>query len=210
MPVAPYPISGVVYDDNGTGSTNLVDGATVIVRNVTKNEFEAVATNSAGEFLVDLANFTTDYSNSDRIQITAFFGAGSNEIVLDRRHTIDTAVGFYNAGNMILHPLGDHFFGNYTPTTYVSKKALLSYSIANRTASAVQVHLYDRLNDRLVMAIVVPATTTINSQIGSYIGKEFDGGICVIYSDEGTTSITYTGDAAASALPSVVATLVTK
>lgn len=204
MPVAPYPVSGVIR--NRTNTANLENARVFIINTTTRELSGQQLTNSAGEFLIDLSNMMTEYANGNRLQIVAFDGFGSGRIVLERRHTVDTATGFHDTGQLILRP-GDYYMSNLTTP---GAKRLMSYNITNRTASAAQVHLFDRYNDSLVIPVELPANTTVSFLFDTISGVEFQGGICTILSSEGMLNITYPGDASATPVAGIVVTLVVR
>ena len=173
MPVAPYPISGVVMDTN---STTRVSGATVIAWDVTQQTSTQTTTNTNGEFVMDLANMSVDYADDDRVQIITFTGTGSNHRSLDHRHLVDTAVGTSDQGNMVLKPTEDHYFNSIGNPMNV-----VGYIATNTSGTARSIELYDRRNDRLILPIEVPANTTVHLAGNSFgAGYKFDGGVCVI------------------------------
>ena len=90
MTTTPYPISGIVYDIDGS---SVVEGATVTVYNETTGEelSESVTTNSNGEYTVDLANFPSGYSDGDVIVVKAT-KSGTDKIK-EYRTTVDTSQG---------------------------------------------------------------------------------------------------------------------
>jgi len=61
----PYPIFGTV-SQNGSAQA----GLSVNVKNEATGESETVTTNEYGEYLVDLANFPSGYSDGDSITVT--------------------------------------------------------------------------------------------------------------------------------------------
>ena len=78
----PLIISGIVYDDDGTTP---IDGAICYVYNKDLDEehngydslFPELKTNSAGEYQINLANFTGDWGAGDEVWISAFYGQKS-------------------------------------------------------------------------------------------------------------------------------------
>lgn len=173
MVVPPYPLSGLVYDTNGT---SLALGAKVTCRNVTKDEWlpevTTVITDLSGEYVIDLANLPTDYENGDKIQIVAFDSTGLKSI--DFRHTVNTVVGAYE-NNAVLHP-GESF---------TSSSRICAVVVANTTAGGLRVDFYDRTNDIIRLSIEVPAADTRSARFGSgNDGLFFEGGICKILESE--------------------------
>lgn len=92
----PYPCSGVITEPN---KTTLCESAVVTAYNETKGEElnNTVTTNSAGEYIFDLCNLTTEYSNGDIIVLKATKG----DKLKRYRFTVDTSVG-YEEKNLIL------------------------------------------------------------------------------------------------------------
>ena len=74
----PYPISGKIYDSDGT---TLLANVKVICKNVTNNETQNQLTNASGEFTFDANNFTSGYSVGDEISLFASYGNYSDEVV---------------------------------------------------------------------------------------------------------------------------------
>lgn len=76
MVVGPYVIGGFVFQSNGTTA---VADVTVTVTNSSTGEshngnesgFDDLVTNSSGEYSTNLGNFTTDYTDGDRIECSA-------------------------------------------------------------------------------------------------------------------------------------------
>lgn len=77
MTTTPYPISGYVYSTDG--STALVN-ALVGARNLTTGEYlpagSQAVSNSSGEYSIDIANFSSGYTNGDIIEILVYAPAG--------------------------------------------------------------------------------------------------------------------------------------
>ena len=101
----PFPIDGIVLDIDGSTALN---AAKVIVLNATTAERTSGITNSSGQFILDLANLTSGYSNGDKLQITAFYGTGTAIRSLSKRYTILLTDGAKALGNMILHEGEEH------------------------------------------------------------------------------------------------------
>lgn len=71
MPSMPFPVSGKVYDQDTTTALATVK---VICRNVTNNEIQTQLTDSSGDYLIDLANFTSGYSLGNEISLFVSYG----------------------------------------------------------------------------------------------------------------------------------------
>lgn len=87
MPSGPYPVSGRVFESDGS---TVLGGARVILTNSTNNETQAAVTNSSGEFVIDAANFTSGYLDGDQLSLYCAYGNAYDERYL----TIDTTIGF--------------------------------------------------------------------------------------------------------------------
>jgi len=175
MPRTPYPIDGVVYDRDGT---TLVSGATVIILDVNLNEKISAKTNASGEFLLDLANLTSDYSNGDKIQVTAVYGLGSAQRSLSKRHTVVTATGYYSAGDMVLHAGSEPFADSFI--TFVSH--------SNSHSAGLYVDFYDRKNDAFVFRVESTAASATTGDTAilpiGYLGVKMDGGFIRVFESE--------------------------
>jgi hypothetical protein len=169
-PYIPYPIDGTVYDIDGSTK---VAGATVIAFNVDTGERTSTTTDSSGDFLIDMANFASGYSDGDRIQGTISYGSGSGIRCMSRRHTIDTAVGAYSAGDVVLHPGTDPFL-----TCHIT---FAGHS--NTHTAKLYVDFYDRTNDVLVFRIEAPLGGSASFPFG-YLGQKMDGGFIKVFEDE--------------------------
>lgn len=86
MPGAPYVIDGVVYSISSTTPSAL---ATVKMINVTTGDTLNLVTNALGQYVADINNFKSGYSNGDIIFITASDGTYH----LQWRVTVNTGVG---------------------------------------------------------------------------------------------------------------------
>lgn len=76
MTTTPYPVSGKVYDVDRT-----VEGdVTVKLTNSRTGDTLSQTTNSSGEFVFDLANFTNSYVDNDLILIQAWKKDGSYNV----------------------------------------------------------------------------------------------------------------------------------
>jgi len=76
--MVPFPISGKVYESDGT---TIISNVLVICKNVSNNETQTQLSNSSGEFLFDAANFTSGYSVGNEISIFASYGNYYDEVV---------------------------------------------------------------------------------------------------------------------------------
>ena len=165
----PYPIDGTIYDLDGSTAVNQ---AQVVVLDSTSGERISMKTNSSGQFILDIANLASGYSNGDKLQITATYGSGSAIRSLSKRHTVDTGLGAYSVGSMVLHE-GEEPFGTCTIT------------FAGATSTTDQtVSWYDR-NDNVVFKLSMLAKTTSTYPFG-YLGQKMDGGFIRAFSSEST------------------------
>lgn len=71
MPAFPFPVSGKVYDTDGTTALANVK---IICKNVTNNETLTALSVSTGDYIFDLSNFTSGYSIGDEISLFASYG----------------------------------------------------------------------------------------------------------------------------------------
>jgi len=67
-PIQPYPVSGKIYDIDSTAE----GGVSVKATNVRTGESIMTATNSSGEYTLDLANLSSGYNTSDIIFMQAW------------------------------------------------------------------------------------------------------------------------------------------
>jgi hypothetical protein len=93
MPSLPFPVSGTAYESNGSTT---IASLRVICRNVTNNETITYTTNSSGQFIFDLSNFTSGYSTGDEISLFASYGNYYREVVF-------TVSGQYKEQNLTLN-----------------------------------------------------------------------------------------------------------
>lgn len=70
MAGTPFPVDGILYDADGTTARA---STLVVLTNVTINEEQTYTTNSDGEFMFDLANFT-GYSHNDECTLYSSYG----------------------------------------------------------------------------------------------------------------------------------------
>ena len=73
--LSPYPVSGYIYESDGSTA---LENAVVTARNVRTGEFLSLksVSNSAGEYIIDLANFSSGYNNGDLVRIYAYEPSG--------------------------------------------------------------------------------------------------------------------------------------
>jgi hypothetical protein len=169
MPSAPYPISGTVYDRDGSTAV----AAIVTILDTATHEKTSITCNSNGQFIIDAANLASGYTNGDHLQITASYGSGSGIRSLSKRHTIDTGTGSYDCGSIVLHSGEDSFLTcNITFASHT-----------NSHSGNLYVDFYDRTNDNLVFRIETIAGETEALPIG-YLGVKMDGGFIRIFESE--------------------------
>jgi len=168
MVYTPYPVDGVVYDVDGV---NVVNNSTVVALNTTTGEKISMKTNSLGQFILDLANLTSGYSNGDALQVTATYGSGSAIRSLSKRHTVSTVAGAYAIGNMVLHPGEDHFGDCNLTFAFITSDTTTRYC-----------DYYDR-NDNLIFRISSIASSTAEMAFG-YLGIRMDKGFIRVFSSE--------------------------
>ena len=69
MPNLPYPVNGTITDsDSNTVSTK------VVMRNDRTGETINTTSNSSGQYILDAANLTSGYMDSDRLSIITAYG----------------------------------------------------------------------------------------------------------------------------------------
>lgn len=162
----PYPVTGTVYDTDGT---TVVSGAQVKIINVTNSgDSITVTTDAVGEFVADLADdgFSTDYANNDKLQMVAY--VNSRPKASWYRHTVNTILGFWTIGAMYLHA------GNLN----IGSTRLNAFVIANHTGAVGQVDLRDVENDDLILSVELPTNGTSTAYLAQ--GIKFLGGICIV------------------------------
>lgn len=173
MTTTPYPISGKVYDLDG--STALAN-ATVTCYNVTQGKWlpsdKFATTNSSGEYAIDLANIPGGYENSDLIQVVAW--NSQRTYSMNHRFTVNTGTGSEEK-DLYLH-VGGPVNGSAN---------VCGATVTNSTAGGLYVHLYDRKNDHKILPIECPAGDTKHLHFGyGRAGYFFEGGICPVYESE--------------------------
>lgn len=75
MPSTPYLVFGVVYSSGGSAATS----NNLTLRNETTNEQISTITNSLGQFIFDLANLKSGYTDGDFIRITGTGGTNTGQ-----------------------------------------------------------------------------------------------------------------------------------
>lgn len=92
MPITPYIISGNVYEVNGTASS----GTRINVLNTQTGQQLSTLTNANGEYILDLANMSTSYTNGDRLFIKAIKPKNSTNMLYKEASAeavVDTTTG---------------------------------------------------------------------------------------------------------------------
>jgi len=170
MTTTPYPIGGTVKDID---ASTLVEGATVIVKNATKGTQLSTTTNSIGEWLIDLANFTgaTPYADNDVIYVIIDYPNRYEHY----RTTVDTAVGA-ETKNLILRA-----GSNPASTSQFNYGGCRLYAgtISNASGGALTVDLYEIESDTRKCRFQVPTVSSHSFHYGK-MGLEFRGGILVL------------------------------
>lgn len=149
MPVDPYPISITAYDSD---NTTLYASANVVVRNGNTGDELTETTNSSGQAVVDLANFTNEYTNKDRIIITVYKEDSSENKVGDDYHEIDTSVGNYDSTIYVVDGIGWQSVSNET--------RLCQLTVGNGSASNYWCRIYERAGARKISPLRVAANST--------------------------------------------------
>ena len=174
MPIPSYSINGKVYDRDGA---TVLENTIVIVLDVTTGERTSVKTNSVGEFILDLNNLASGYSNGDKLQITATYKSDGSIRSLSRRHTVDMGIGFVDLGNMVLH----------SGEEPLNTCHIVFASHTNSTGAGLYVDFYDRTNDVLIFRIEAPTGDSRQFSIG-YLGKKMEGGFIRVFESEASGS----------------------
>lgn len=165
MPVSSYPITGVIYDVDGS---TLMSSGTVRVIDVTLGESVEGNIESDGSFSVDIVNLTSDYSNNDKLQVVAYDTDKVKSTEL--RHTVNTTLDGYDAGTLYMH---------WTKPILGTSK-LFGLVISNKDdTNEYTVDFYDRTNDDKLLSCDVGVNSSFSPNL-SFKGIKFDGGICVI------------------------------
>lgn len=87
MPQPPHPIRGIIYDENSL----VKDGVMVTVTNFRTDEGTNVTTNTAGEYILDLANLPSGYEDKDILLLQAYINEPPEKYD-DATLTCDTSV----------------------------------------------------------------------------------------------------------------------
>ena len=100
MPQIPYPIRGIIKMNIRSGGADVFtaqQGAIVYARDITEGTFKyskrnvsIVYTNSIGEYIIDVANITSSYSNGDTIRVYCKLGGRYDFFDM----TLNTGIGF--------------------------------------------------------------------------------------------------------------------
>jgi len=170
----PFPIDGTVYDTDGS---TVRPNAIVVILYTTTEERLSTTTDDNGQFILDISNFTSGYSNNDKLQITATYGSESGIRSISRRYTVNVGAGSYSIGNMILHE------GEESLTTC----SITFVSLTNSTSGGLYTDFYDR-NDNLVFRMECGAGLSIAFPIG-YLGLKMDKGFIRVFESETSGSL---------------------
>ena len=84
----PYIVSGTITDTDATNP----NGAKVVLRNDTNGESINKLTNSSGQYVMDAANLSSGYLQTDRLTVICAFGNADAEdsfLISDDTHTVD-------------------------------------------------------------------------------------------------------------------------
>ena len=134
-PSIPYTLTGIIRD-----VTNAVlENADVQIYLLRTGEAISGTTNSAGEYIIDLANMEEEYTANDEIQITAYKKAGDIIRFQQIRRTIDVNSG-YTEQNMTLVAQNPHqpeaigpissVFREHDPVAQARRSILVGYTEA--------------------------------------------------------------------------------
>lgn len=175
MPRTQYPISGVVYDTDGT--TKMTSGIVVLINTTLDERISDESIESDGSFSVDAANTTTEYSNGDKLQVLIY--NSNNTKSTEFRHTLDTGETGYNKGDVYMH---------WTQSVLRTAR-LKSLVVSNKhDSNEYTVDLYNREDDEVLLTIDVGTNDTKSIFLGLE-GLKFDGGICVIRQSDAANTV---------------------
>jgi len=173
----PYPVSGIINDVDGS---TVLENVRVTAFNSNTNEWMigkgAISSNSLGEYTIDLANFSSGYTDNDVIFILAYIGKYKS---MEYRITVDTAIGS-TTQTIIMH-WQEYFVAPTDDLIQVTR--LRAYSASNNHTSALTVDLYARKDDVLRKRIRIQANDEADTFFGG-LGIDFEGGIAVIHGDD--------------------------
>ena len=110
----PYSVYGTITDTDATNP----DGAKVVLRNDTNGETTTTTTNASGKYLVDAANFTSGYLETDGLTVICGYGNADNQssfLISSDTHNVDlTLTTIEESGDLtytqvqdVLDELGD-------------------------------------------------------------------------------------------------------
>ena len=142
----PYLVSGKITDTDSTNPNN----AKVVLRNDTNGEQIHVFTDSAGDYVADLGNLSSGYTNTDRITIICSFGNASKEssfLISDDTHFVDlTLVTVLESSNAtycqvqdVLDELGDKTTSDISYRRIVNSILRAESEIDERTNTSFKV-----------------------------------------------------------------------
>jgi len=174
-PRQPYPISGTVYEEDG--STVLTD-ATVTIWSVTNQEWmetdKESTTASDGTYVIDLADMPTAYANGDKIQVLIYKG----NKVIEYRHTVSTSTESHEETTATIAHIYPKSGKAYTERGI----RIISGFVSNSDSSNSQyVDFFDRANDEK-HRVQVPKDDTISLNF-IHVGKFFEKGYCIVFED---------------------------
>ena len=173
MTTTPYPVSGTISD---TDNSAAVSGASVTVFNRTtpgtnNSNYMSATTNSSGQYIIDLADMPSGYSNGDKLIISASYSGCSVESL----HTIDTAAGSHTANMTLMSGTSGSGDSNYYGVLH---------SVVFSHSAAATIAFYEKNTgvEKLVLRLGSSGTTSV------YLGPEgihFNGGIVRVPSAAG-------------------------
>lgn len=176
MVYVPYPLSGLVKDVDGS---TVLENIIVTAYDFNTKEYISSVTNSSGEYMLDLANLTSGYSNGDVIYLTAITNNTSNIKKYEHyRTTVSTSNGLeeknltLRVGTDPVLPPAKRNFGGYVN--------LLSGYISETAGTARYITLREAATDLRIGGIInVAANGTTNWHHSKY-GLQYAGGIYVL------------------------------
>lgn len=170
MPNSQFPISGVVYDTDGSTA---VEGALCQAFNITKDEASIVVpTNSSGEYMIEIGDLPTQWESSDIL------------IVVTHSNGKTAAARCKIAGVQSTWEQDLYMRVGKNPTTSV----LLRGIVCSCHATAATFSIVERDTGNCKMKINVPKDTTISPNLGK--GIFFRDGFFVLRAVSETNSET--------------------
>lgn len=157
MPNLPYPVAGQITDSDGANPS----GAKVVLRNDRSGEKISTTTNDQGEYVLDAANLTSGYVESDRLTVICAFGDEDNE----SSFLISDNLGG-NTVNLTLATIAES-----SDTTYCQVQDVLD-ELGDKTTSDIS---YERIR-KIILRSEAEIDERTNSNFGTVLvqDEEYD------------------------------------